>query len=107
MDELTDVTITAEDANWLAEFTTRLINDGLAACGNIVGGVRSVYTWQGKVEQGTEALLVLHTRKQHVSAIIERVDAEHPDDTPQVLALPVSDAHPGYRDWLLQATGGA
>lgn len=104
MDELADVTITAEDADWLAEFTRRLINDGLAACGNIIPGIRSIYTWQGKVEEGSEALVLLHTRTEHVSKIIERANSEHPDDTPQVLVLPVTEAHPGYRDWLLKAT---
>jgi len=104
MDELTDITITAEDADWLAQFTRRLIDDGLAACGNIIPGVRSIYTWQGEVEEGTEALVFLHTRRGHVEQIIQRANQEHPDDTPQVLALPVTAAHPGYRDWLINTT---
>lgn len=104
MDELADVTITAEDPDWLADFTRRLVNDGLAACGNIIPGVRSIYTWQGSVEEGSEALVLLHTRKDLVEQIIERADQEHPDDTPQVLALTVAEAHPGYRDWLVSST---
>lgn len=104
MDELVDVTLTAEDPEWLAEFTRRLVNDGLAACGNIVPRVRSIYTWEGKVEDGNEALVFLHTQRKHVDRIIERADQEHPDDTPQVLALTVADAHPGYREWLLGVT---
>jgi periplasmic divalent cation tolerance protein len=104
VDEITDVFITAEDSDWLAEFTRGLVGDGLAACGNIIPGVQSIYTWEGKVEDGSEALLILHTRKDLVTRIIERTNKEHPDDTPQILAVPVTDANPGYRDWLLSTT---
>jgi periplasmic divalent cation tolerance protein len=106
VDEITDVFITAEDADWLASFTRGLVGDGLAACGNIIPGIRSIYTWEGKVEDGSEALLVLHTRKELVPQIIERTNEEHPDDTPQILAVPVTAANPGYRDWLIAATAG-
>lgn len=104
MNEITDVTVTAANAEWLAAFVRRLVKDGLVACGNIVPEVRSIYTWQGKTEDDTEALAILHTRQSLVSKIIERVDAEHPDETPQVLAIPISHAHSGYREWLLRAT---
>jgi periplasmic divalent cation tolerance protein len=106
MDEITEVFVTAEDAEWLAGFTRRLVEDGLAACGNIVPGVRSIYRWQGEVEEGSEALVILHTRHGLVERIVERANDEHPDDTPQVLAVPTTGAHPGYRDWLLEVTGG-
>jgi periplasmic divalent cation tolerance protein len=104
VDEITDVFITAEDPEWLADFTKRLIGDGLAACGNIFPSVRSIYTWEGKVEDGSEALVVLHTQKARVQDIIDRTNQEHPDDTPQVLAVPVTEANPGYRDWLVSST---
>ena len=104
-DDLVDVTITADDPEWLAGFTRRLVEEGLAACGNIVPGVRSIYRWNGEIEEATEALVVLHTRRANVAAIIERTSEEHPYETPHVLAHPVSDAHPGYRDWLLASTG--
>lgn len=61
-------------------------------------------SWEGKVEDGSEALLILHTRKDLVARIIDRTNKEHPDDTPQILAVPVTDANPGYRDWLLSST---
>ena len=104
MDDLAEVTITAPDPDWLAAFTRRLVMDGLAACGNIVPAVRSLYAWEGEVQDDREALVILHTRRALVPAIIERATAEHPYDTPQVLALPVVDASPRYRDWLLAST---
>jgi len=109
MEEIADVSITAESADWLAEFTRSLVSDRLAACGNIIPRVRSIYRWEGSVEDDGEALVVLHTRRSLVPAIIERANRDHPYDTPQVLAVAVTDANPAYRDWVLASTddGGA
>jgi periplasmic divalent cation tolerance protein len=104
MEPIADVSITAESADWLADFTRSLVGDRLAACGNIVPQIRSIYRWEGAVEDDTEALVVLHTRQSLVPAIIERADREHPYDTPQVLAVPIVDAHPAYREWVLAST---
>jgi periplasmic divalent cation tolerance protein len=79
-------------------------NDRLAACGNIVPRIRSIYRWEGAIEDDAEALVVLHTRQSLVPAIIERANREHLYDTPQVLAMPVIDANPAYRDWILAST---
>jgi uncharacterized protein involved in tolerance to divalent cations len=51
-----------------------------------------------------EALVVLHARQSLVPAIIERANRDRPYDTPQVLAVPVIDASPSYRDWVLAST---
>jgi len=108
VDEICDVTITADDAEWLAGWVRRLVEDRLAACGNIdVGRVRSIYRWEGAVEDGEEVRVTLHTRRSLVPAIIERADADHPYDTPQVLAVPVVAAHPGYHRWVLDSTDPA
>lgn len=103
--DLVAVTVTADDPGWLAAFVRGLVEDRLAACGNIVPGVRSIYRWQGKVEDARESLAVLHTTADRVAPIIERADREHSYDTPQVVAVTVTDAHPGYRAWVLAETG--
>jgi hypothetical protein len=59
------------------------------------------------IEDDAEALVVLHTRQSLIPAIIERANREHPYDTPQVLAVPVIDANPAYRDWVLASTQDA
>jgi periplasmic divalent cation tolerance protein len=104
MEPIADVSITAESADWLADFTRSIVGDRLAACGNIVPSIRSIYRWEGAIEDDNEALVVLHTRHSLVPAIIERANREHPYDTPQVLAVPVVDANPAYRDWVLAST---
>lgn len=99
-----DITVTAESADWLAGLTRRLVEDRLAACGNITERVRSIYRWEGAVEDDAEALVVLHTRRSLVPEVMERVSQEHPYDTAQVLALPVVGAPPDYHQWVLDST---
>jgi periplasmic divalent cation tolerance protein len=104
VDEIVDVTVTGENVDQLADLTRRLVEDGLVACGNIVPGIRSIYAWQGRVEDESESLVLLHTRKALVPQVIERITRDHPYDTPQVLAVPITDANPAYRDWLIAET---
>lgn len=103
-DQLCTVTITAESAEWLAGFIRGLVSNRLAACGNVIPAVRSIYAWDGEVQDDPEALALIHTRAEHVAAIVARADAEHPYDTPQVLAMPIAESHPGYRQWVIDQT---
>jgi periplasmic divalent cation tolerance protein len=104
VENIADVTVTAENPEWLAEFARALVEDRLAACGNIVPSIRSIYRWNDAVEDEGEALLILHTRQSLVPEIVERTNRDHPYDTPQVIALPVIDANPAYQAWVVQST---
>lgn len=103
--DLVDVTISADDPEWLAGFVRTLVERRLAACGNIIPAIRSVYEWEGEVRDDQQALVILHTTADKVQAIIDLADAEHPDDVPQVLAVPVQKSHPAYGDWVRTQTG--
>ena len=101
---LCEVVVTADDEGWLLGFTRALIQDRLVACGQHLTPVRSIYRWQGAVEESVEARVALHTRTSLAPAVIERARAEHPYDVPCVLVLPVVQANPDYRAWVLDAT---
>jgi periplasmic divalent cation tolerance protein len=101
-----EVVITAADPEWLAGFTRRLVEDRLAACGQQVAAIRSIYRWDGAVQDDPEARVALHTRTELVERIVERADAEHPYDVPCVLALPVVAGNPAYLDWVRRETAG-
>ncbi|MEU8237352.1 divalent-cation tolerance protein CutA [Actinoplanes missouriensis] len=102
--DICEVVITAADPEWLAGFTRRLVADRLAACGQQIAAIRSIYRWDGEVQDDPEARVALHTRVDLVDRIIERADAEHPYDVPCVLALPILAANPAYADWVRQET---
>jgi periplasmic divalent cation tolerance protein len=103
-DRIVEVIVTADNADWLAEWTRSLVNDRLAACGQNINTIRSIYRWEGEVQDDTEARVALHTRQSLVPAIVARADAEHSYDVPCVIALPVSDGNPAYLDWVRAET---
>jgi periplasmic divalent cation tolerance protein len=103
-DEVCEVIITADSADWLADFTRALVEDRLAACGQNIAPIRSIYRWEGKVQDEPEARVALHTRAALVSAIVDRADRDHPYDVPCVIALPVVSGNPGYISWVLDST---
>jgi periplasmic divalent cation tolerance protein len=102
--ELAEIIITAADADWLAEFTRRLVEDRLAACGQNIASIRSIYRWDGAVQDDPEARVALHTRMGLLDAIVERANAEHPYDVPCVIALPIRQGNPAYLQWVEQET---
>jgi periplasmic divalent cation tolerance protein len=103
-DQICEVVVTAADAEWLAGFTRRLVEDRLAACGQHIVEVRSIYRWDGAVQDDAEARVALHTRASLVPEIVARADAEHAYDVPCVLALPVLAGNPAYLRWVLEET---
>lgn len=102
--DISEVIITADSAEWLVEFTRRLVADRLAACGQNITAIRSVYRWEGDVQDEQEARVALHTRTSLVPQIVDRADTEHPYDVPCVIALPVVAGNPRYIQWVLDET---
>jgi periplasmic divalent cation tolerance protein len=98
------VLVTAPSAEKAAELARTLVEERLAACGNVVPGLRSIYRWEGKVQDDAEALLVLKTTRERFESLRERVLALHPYEVPEVLALPVEAGSAPYLAWLAAAT---
>lgn len=79
---------------------TRLVEERLAACVNIVPGVTSIYRWEGKVHRDPEVLLLLKTTDAVLDALRARLLELHPYDTPEFLAFEVASGAPDYLGWL-------
>ena len=77
-----------------------LVEERLAACVNIVDGVRSVYHWQGKIEEGQETMLVIKSRRDLFDNLQQRLAAMHSYEVPEAIAIPVVDGLPAYLDWM-------
>lgn len=78
-----------------------LVDERLAACATIIPGVRSIYRWQGKVEDSTETLLLIKTTAGQIAALQARLLALHSYETPEFLVIPVESGSPAYLEWLL------
>ena len=94
------VLVTAPGEAKAAEIGRALVEERLAACVNVVPAVRSIYRWEGRVEQAQEVLLVIKTRAQAFEALRLRVLSLHPYQCPEIIALPVVAGHPAYLEWL-------
>jgi periplasmic divalent cation tolerance protein len=106
-DQICEVVITASTAAWLAEFTRTLVDRRLVACGQNIASIRSIYRWQGEIEDEGEARVALHTRLSLVPDIVALTEQEHSYDVPCVIALPVVAGNPRYIEWVLNETAGA
>ena len=79
---------------------TALVEEGLAACVNILPAMQSIYIWKGQIENATEHLLLIKSPAARFSAIQERIQTLHPYELPEIIAVPVADGLPGYLAWL-------
>src|SRR5574341_1136674 len=86
-----------EEADRLAQ---ALVGEHLAACVNRIRSIRSVYRWQGKVEQSDEELLIIKTSRQLFSALEKRVKELHSYSVPEIIAVPVLEGSIEYLSWL-------
>jgi periplasmic divalent cation tolerance protein len=95
------------DATVAADLARRVITADLAACVNIVPGVRSMYVWDGAVQTDDEVLMVIKTAAGRFPALRETLVAQHPYELPEVVAMSIVDGHPPYLEWLAQPRGPA
>ncbi len=92
------------DAETAGACARTLVERRLVACVTLQPGIRSVYRWQGAVEEASEAMMWAKTRTARAEEVIAAIVASHPYDVPAVLALPVTAAHPAYAAWIAEET---
>lgn len=95
--------MTTPDAEVAERLVRTLVDERLAACGNILPQVRSIYHWEGRVETATEAVVMLKTTAAAVASLVERVRELHPYDVPEVLTVAVDGGLESYLDWVAGA----
>ena len=83
-----------------AAIAAALVERRLAACVNVVPGVRSTYRWQGKVQTDSEWLLIVKTQRERFEAVREAIKSIHSYDVPEIVMLEVKDGDSGYLAWL-------
>lgn len=94
------VYVTVPDPEAARRIGRALVEQRLAACANIIGGMRSVYRWEGQIEEDSEAVLIAKTREALVPALTETVRSLHSHDVPCVVALPITGGNRAFIEWI-------
>jgi periplasmic divalent cation tolerance protein len=81
-----------------------LVESGLAACANVVPGVRSLYIWKGVLADERETVLILKTRTDLFDDVRSAIRSLHPYELPEVIALAVEDGDDAYLEWIRTST---
>lgn len=81
-----------------------LVDERLAACVNILGPCRSIYRWQGAIEQAEEVAAVFKTTAGQAGRLIGRLGELHSYDVPAAVVWPIERSLPSYADWVVRET---
>ncbi len=98
------VYITAPSEDAAAVIARALVEQKLAACVNIVRNIRSIYSWQGKIEDDAEVLMIAKTQQKHFGALSEKVKELHGYDVPEIIAVPILKGSADYLQWIKSST---
>ncbi|MFQ5729993.1 MAG: divalent-cation tolerance protein CutA [Waddliaceae bacterium] len=98
------VLITSPSKGEAEKIGRTLVEAQLAACANILPSVTSIFSWEGKVCQEEEVLIVVKSRKTVLERLIEVVKKHHSYSLPEIIALPIIGGSEDYLNWILENT---
>lgn len=81
-----------------------LVEKQLAACANILPSISSIFSWEGKVNHERESLIILKSRKECFSELMEEVKRHHSYSVPEIIALPIIEGSLPYLNWIRENT---
>lgn len=98
------VLITAPDEDEAVKIGKTLVEEKLAGCVNIIKGIRSIYFWQGKVEDEPEVLMIVKTKTDLFDELEKRVKSLHSYTVPEIIGIKIDKGSEGYLNWLTEVT---
>ena len=94
------VLVTVPDVKTARRLAKLLLKARLIACANLLPQMESHYWWRGRIESGAEVMLMLKTARTRLAALEKAILANHPYDTPEIIALPIIKGNARYLRWL-------
>jgi periplasmic divalent cation tolerance protein len=104
MEEIIQITTTSDRRDALETIARHLLENRLASCVQILGPMKSLYRWKGKIEEAEEWLGVIKTRKALYRKVEEELRRFHHYDVPEIVAFEVETALPDYSRWVVEET---
>jgi len=98
------VLITTSDEVEAVRIARALVEARLAGCVNIIKDIRSIYNWQGKIDEEKEVLMMAKTQKSLLDPLMEKVKELHSYTVPEIIALPIIQGSEDYLKWLKEVT---
>ena len=98
------VLVTCGSEEEAAKIANSLVEEGVAACVNIISPVRSIYRWEGKIWDEKEWVLIIKTQKKRFEELQKKVKSLHSYSVPEVIALPIVEGSAPYLKWLEETT---
>jgi periplasmic divalent cation tolerance protein len=99
------VFITAPKEEEAAAISSALVEAGLAGCVNIIRSIRSIYKWEGKIEDEAEVLMIAKTQRHLFDPLSKKVRELHSYKVPEIIAMPIVEGSGDYLKWLKDVTG--
>lgn len=101
------ILVSGPDAEVLESMAVRLVDEGWAACVNVIPAARSVYRWEGQVVRDNEALALVKTIRPAIEGLRRRILELHPYELPEFLVLPLEAGDARYVAWVYDAVTAA
>lgn len=104
VEKFLQVTTTTASRAAALRISRTLVERRLAACGQVIGPIQSIYHWQGRIENAREWLLLLKTTGPRFRELADAITAMHSYDTPEIVALPIVGGSQRYLKWIAAST---
>jgi periplasmic divalent cation tolerance protein len=104
--EPTLIYMTAGSAEEARRIGKALVEARLAACVNLIEGMKSMYWWEGAVQEDAEVVMIAKTRAALVEPLTAKVRGLHSYDCPCVVAVPIAGGNPAFLEWIAKETRG-
>ena len=98
------VLVTCGSEEEATKIANSLVEEGVAACVNIISPVRSIYRWEGKIWDEKEWMLIIKTEKKRFEDLEKKVKSLHSYSVPEIIGLPIVEGNPAYLKWLEEMT---
>ncbi len=104
MTDVRVVLVTCKDDDQAGRIARKLVEGKMAACVSLVPQIRSLYVWQGKLEEAKETLLVAKTQAHLVKRLEASIREDHTYECPEILSMPVDQGFEPYLSWVREST---